>query len=389
MLTRTIAALALATTFSAAAPDGFNYDESKVPQFELPPVLGPATDNASWESSRRPELLGLFRTHVYGQSPEDGYRLIFTRTNTDPDAMDGAATLKQVAVTVTTDRGSLTIDLAVFIPNKNTSPSKTFLLVCNRDPSNIDPARKTRSPFWPAEEIVARGYAAASFHNADADPDKHDGWKNGLHALFEDPDKRTKSSWGTLAAWAWGASRCLDYFGTDPDIDHGHVAVVGHSRGGKCALWAAAEDPRFAMAVSNESGCGGAALSRRRFGETVARINTSFPHWFCDNFKEFNGDEDTLPVDQHQLVSLIAPRPVYVASAAEDRWADPRGEYLSLHFASPAYALYGLETPPAEMPPVDHATVHGHQAHHVRSGKHNLLPADWHRFLDFADAVWK
>ncbi|MDG2126315.1 MAG: acetylxylan esterase, partial [Verrucomicrobiales bacterium] len=154
-------------------------------------------------------------------------------------------------------------------------------------------------------------------------------------------------------------------------------------------LWAAAEDTRFAMAVSNESGCGGAALSRRKFGETVARINTSFPHWFCDNFNAFNDKENTMPVDQHQLVSLVAPRPVYVASAAGDLWADPRGEYLALHHASPAYALYGLETPPIDMPPPDTATVHGHQAHHLRPGKHNLTPADWYRFLDFADKVWK
>lgn len=349
------------------------------------------TTSAEWEKTRRQEILELFRANVYGRCPVGRPdTLKFEVKEADKTAMEGRATLKRIDISFSGRGGEGTIKLTLFIPNNVQKPVAGFLLICNRDSENIDPARKIKSPFWPAERIVDRGYMAAAFHNSDLDPDTYDGFKDGVHGIFDAGDeKRPPDAWGTIAAWAWGASRVMDYFETDKDIDAKRIAVAGHSRGGKTALWCGAEDQRFALVISNNSGCTGAALSRRREGETVRKINESFPHWFCTNYRRFNDNEDALPVDQHQLIALMAPRPVCVASASEDLWADPEGEFLSCVHAGPVYELYGRRGLGTDVfPQTGKPLQEGCIGYHLRAGKHDLTEYDWDRYMDFADKHW-
>lgn len=371
----------------------FNFYESKVPSYTLPDLLtGGAgkkiTGSGDWLKIRRPELLELFKKEVFGRVPAIPYQKMYKIISEDRNALGGSATLQEIDVTLTSGGKSLVIRLNLFIPNKAQKPVPAFLLI-SLGAKNIDPTRQVKSESWPVEEIIARGYAAAAFSNSDVDPDNFDDFRNGIHGLL-DRGARTNDSWGTLAGWAWGASRCLDYLITVPAIRKERIAIVGHSRGGKTALWAGAEDQRFGMVIANESGCGGAAIARRKLGETVDRINTSFPHWFCLNYRKYNNNEDSMPFDMHMLLSLTAPRPLYIDAADEDLWGDPKGCYLALYNSLPAYRLFNKKTSlPENVPPMNTQVISGNVGFHIRDGGHALSLRDWNYIMDFADRVWK
>jgi hypothetical protein len=372
----------------------FNYYEEKVPAFTLPPVLvtndgRKVTDLSTWIRIRRPEILEMFRENVFGRIPETPYKKSFKVVNLDKNALNGAATLKKVEITISSGTKSLVIYLSVYTPNNAKKPVPLFLLMDNWTDETQVPKWKKPEEFWPVKEAIERGYGMAEFGSSDIDPDNYDDFNNGIHGIL-DKTPRRDDAWGTLAAWAWGASRCLDYLMTDRDVAGDKVAVVGFSRGGKSVLWAGAEDQRFAMVISNESGAGGSALARRRFGETVARLNTSFPHWYCTNYKKFSNNEDAMPVDMHMLLALIAPRALYIDCADEDLWGDPRGSYLSLYNALPVYNLTGNKAEISEaMPPLNKQVISGNVGFHIRDGAHNMLLKDWNFFMDFADGIFK
>ncbi len=371
----------------------------------------PVTDTHTWEQRRRPEVLALLAENVYGRFPEGRPRIEFRVSK--QWRLENGSHCREVDMSIGSGANTLTARMLIFLPDleqpvgcfaglnfngnhtTNTDPriSLPTSWVRNNEQFGVNDNRakeKNRGAAasrWPVDTILDRGFAVVTMYYGDIDPDFDDGFQNGIQPFFYRPsqDRPDKSEWGSIGAWAWGLSRAMDYIESMPEIDGQRVAVIGHSRLGKTSLWAGANDPRFALVISNNSGCGGAAISRRKFGETVERINTVFPHWFCNRFVEFNDRENELPVDQHMLVAMMAPRSVYIASATEDQWADPIGEYESLVGASGVFELYGNPAIDRQPPKPDQPVRFGKIGYHLRSGKHDIQLYDWEQYLDFAE----
>ncbi len=355
------------------------------PEFALPPPPPPPP---------RAETLDYFERNVFGRVPDAARNpsLRFDETSPEIPAMDGRAVRRRVRVGYSGPGGEGHFDLLAFIP-ADASPERPVpaaLLLCNRDPAeNMDPERARRTPFWDAERIVSRGWAALALHTGSVVPDNADGFEGHLQSLFLGPgEKKTPDAWGTLAAWAWCGSRAMDWIETEPRIDARRVTVAGHSRGGKTALWCAAQDERFAMSVSSCSGCGGAKLNRVWLpaSENVARLVQSFPHWFCGNFAAFAGHDFDMPFDQNWLLSLVAPRKLFISSATLDPWAGQFGEFMAAKTASAVWRALGRGGIPgdAAFPAPDAPLFGDGVAYRMHRGVHTILSSDWDAWIDFA-----
>ncbi len=380
-----------------------NYDESAVPKFTLPELLvtkdGKKVDSEEiWEKVRRLELLEMFAQEMYGPVPATSEKMSW-KVVEEGEAVDGLASRKQIEIRPDGPDGKRAFEMLLYVPNSAKKPVPVFVCfnflgnhTLSEDPavhhatwasrdesgneivvtSEIERGNRVRR--FPLETILKRGYALATVHYQAVYPDD-------VKAVGAPKGDET----GAISHWSRGYSQVVDVLTKLPEINAKQIVFLGHSRLGKTSLWAGVNDMRAAIVISNDSGCGGAALDRREYGETVGRINDAFPHWFCENFKKYGKAVNDLPFDQHELLALVAPRPVYVASASEDRWADPKGEFLALMYANPAYELYGLKgVQETEWPGVEQP-VGEFNGYHMRDGKHDLLEYDWVQYMNFAD----
>ncbi|MEP6747127.1 MAG: acetylxylan esterase [Bacteroidota bacterium] len=397
-----------------------NTDESKVPPYTLPDPLvsregRKITTSAEWMNHQRLYVYHLFEDNVYGKYPSTKIPVKFVVREINKHALNGLAIRKQVRIFLLPPDTSVYMDLLVYLPANAKGPvpvftgynfsgnhtimpdTGIFLSASWMQPKGkgvvnnkaTDSSRGTDTAQWQLREILSHGYGLAVAYYGDIEPDNPDGWKTGIRTTLSTALQMKPEDWSAIGAWAWGLSRMMDYLEQDKSIDARKVALIGHSRLGKAALWAGASDQRFSIIVSNESGEGGAALSKRWYGETVAIINQHFPHWFGANYKKYNDNTTALPVDQHMLLALMAPRPLYVASAEGDQWSDPKGEFLAAKNANPVYALFNKKGIDVDSMPPLHHPVGQTVRYHIRAGKHDVTLYDWQQYLGFADRYWK
>lgn len=409
----TVTGLLLAGPALAAAPAGLdgNFDEAKVPAFSLPDPLVMAdgrrvTSAGMWRRQRRPQLLAQFARTIYGVSPPAPAHMRFKPVESG-EAFGGLAIRKQVTILLDGTEQGPQMQVLIYLP-RGVKRAPVFVGLNFHGNQSVNADTKIRlattwltdvgvagivhhhatvesrgadAAEWPLETILKAGYGVATFASADLYPDS-DGKVDESILPYYHTQASAPDHWGAVAVWAWGLSRVYDYLASDPAVDRRRVIVFGHSRYGKAALWAGAADPRFAMVISNDSGNGGAKLYRRDFGETIRVMNT---YWFAPNFNSFARREAELPVDAHELIALIAPRPVYIATATEDLWGDPKGEWLAARAADPVYRLLGTDGLGASDMPAPDTSIQTTIGFHIRTGVHEITPYDWQQYIRFAN----
>ena len=385
-----------------------NYDEAKVGSYKLPDPLvlnngQPVRDAKTWFEQRRPEILEMYRSQIYGRVPENAPKVTWEVASTEPAPINGA-TLKRLVGRIGDQPEGPKFAVALYLPANAKGPVPVILCInffgapargrVQPFGAATQPSRLVRAPIGgdPIADILAHGYGYATVTYSEIQPDNANTYSSGVIKMTLAPgqEKPAPDQWGTISAWAWGLSRVVDYFETDKAVDAKRVAIMGHSRLGKTVLWAGAQDPRIAMVYSSCSGEMGAAISRRDYGETVDDMAQNFPWQFCGNFQKYAGHWNDMPVDAHMLIALNAPHPVYITGGTGDQWADPKGEFLAEVAAGPVYKLLGKkDLGTTALPPLDTPLISGDLGYRYHTGGHAATKEDWNAFLEFAGKYLK
>ena len=382
-----------------------NYTESEVPGYVLPDLLtsfdGLKISSATeWEKTRKPEIIHFFEQNMYGEVPVPTSPIVksFELLSKDTTILDGLCTRKDIQITFKNETGEITMPLALFIPNRETAAVPVILLAngsdIKRNGLDLDSPQsygKTRNGI-PLHQLMTRGIGLATvdYQAFGQDRGNPEGKvSGGIANLFFKPGQEytNENEWGMIAIWAFALRAGMDYLETDPDVNSNQVATLGCSISGKVALWAAATDTRFGMALLSTAGHGGDAIWSRQYGETLENMCKYLPTWVCRNAQKYTKDINEMPVDQHCLLATIAPRPLYVATAQHDLWADQKGQWIGAYNAAPAYKLYnakiGFKSP--EQPLINQPIIESAVGYHVRSGVHGLELYDWEKYMQFIE----
>jgi hypothetical protein len=378
------------------APTGHisNYDESKTGNYTLPELLvlengKPVRNARTWTRQRRPEILKLYETEIFGRVPKTAPKIKWEVTENNPSALNGTAIRKTLVGRI--GKSTNTVTVTLHLP-KSINPVPVLLHLtfagAGAPPSSNATTNTNRPRFsesGPLTNILIHGYGYAMLRYTEFEGDNRSNSIVRAMALAPGQTQPAPDEWGTISAWAWGASRVLDYFETDRSIDSKRVGLIGHSRLGKTVLWAGAQDSRFAIIFSSCSGEMGASLARRDFGETVDHMAANFPWQFAGNFQKYPAKWNDMPVDSHMVIALNAPHPVFITGGTRDLWADPKGQFLAATEAGAVYELFGKQGLSVKEMPLDKPLTTGSIGYHYHTGGHTITPEDWSAFLDFAD----
>ena len=389
-----------------------NYNEDSVGTYVLPELLTlsnghKVTDAKTWSEQRRPELLKLFEAIEYGKMPDAPAGIHFDVFDKGTPAFNGKAIRKQVTVYFTRDTGNK-MDLLIYLPANTNKPVPLLLNVSfvannqatddpgvkmgevwTKEGKKIKADQPSRFGKMNIEQFIDAGIGFACIYYGDIEPDFKDGIKYGIRKRYLEPGQQQPAAneWGAISAWAWGLSRAMDYFETDKQIDAKRIALQGASRLGKTALWTGVHDTRFKVVIASISGEGGAAISRRNYGENIKHITDTSRYYyqFAPNYHSYAGKVDSLPFDAHMLVALMAPRPLLLQTGDTDYWSDPKGEFLSAQAATKVYELFGLKGPGnAAMPAAnDTSLLMNPLGYYMHAGGHAVLPEDWQLFIRY------